>query len=111
MTAPPPDYRHQVGARLRAVRKRRDLSLKAVDEQSHGRWKAVVVGSYERGDRGITVEKLDELAAFYGVPVTAFLPGGREPQVQPEDILALGAALEAAQAAYAGMKAVVDAAP
>ena len=32
------------------------------------RWKAVVVGSYERGDRAVTVQKLAELADFYGVP-------------------------------------------
>jgi hypothetical protein len=110
MTAPA-DYRHQVGALLRVVRRHHGMSLKAVDDASQGRWKAVVVGSYERGDRGITVEKLAELAAFYRVPVTAFLPSGRGPKVQPEDILALGAALEAAVDAYAGMKAVVDAAP
>ena len=40
----------------------------------HGRWKAVVVGSYERGDRAVTVQRLAELAEFYGVPVYELLP-------------------------------------
>jgi transcriptional regulator with XRE-family HTH domain len=46
-----------------------------VEDKSGGRWKAVVVGSYERGDRAVTVARLAELADFYGVPVTALLPG------------------------------------
>ena len=41
-----------------------------------GRWKAVVVGSYERGDRAVTVQRLAELADFYGVPVSELLPDG-----------------------------------
>ena len=46
-----------------------------VEEKSQGRWKAVVVGSYERGDRAVTVQRLAELADFYGVPVQELLPG------------------------------------
>jgi transcriptional regulator with XRE-family HTH domain len=46
-----------------------------VEEKSHGRWKAVVVGSYERGDRSVTVQKLSELALFYGVPISELMPG------------------------------------
>jgi transcriptional regulator with XRE-family HTH domain len=37
----------------------------------------VVVGSYERGDRAVTVAKLAELAEFYGVPVAELLPDAR----------------------------------
>ena len=33
-------------------------------------------GSYERGDRAVTVQRLAELADFYGVPVAELLPGG-----------------------------------
>ena len=33
-------------------------------------------GSYERGDRAVTVQKLSELAQFYGVPVAELLPDG-----------------------------------
>lgn len=65
-----------LGGRLRAIRQQQALSLQAVEERSGGRWKAVVVGSYERGDRAITVSKLIELAEFYGVPVSQLLPDG-----------------------------------
>ncbi len=48
-----------------------------MEDKSHGRWKAVVVGSYERGDRAVTVQRLSELAVFYGVPVSELLPDPR----------------------------------
>lgn len=67
-------YQQELGARLRAVRTMQGLTLADVEEQSDGRWKAVVVGSYERGDRAVTVARLSELAAFYGVPVNHLLP-------------------------------------
>ena len=64
------DYSRALGARLRAIRNQQGLSLQGVEDKSHGRWKAVVVGSYERGDRAVTVQRLSELAVFYGVPVS-----------------------------------------
>ena len=70
------DYSRALGARLRAIRNQQGLSLQGVEDKSHGRWKAVVVGSYERGDRAVTVHKLAELADFYGVPVAELLPEG-----------------------------------
>lgn len=71
------DYARALGQRLRAVRTQQGLSLHGVEEKSRGRWKAVVVGSYERGDRAVTVAKLAELAEFYGVPVAELLPDAR----------------------------------
>ena len=71
------DYARALGARLRAIRTQQGLSLHGVEKKSKGRWKAVVVGSYERGDRAVTVQKLAELADFYGVPVGELLPEGR----------------------------------
>jgi transcriptional regulator with XRE-family HTH domain len=70
------DYSRALGSRLRAIRTQQGLSLHGVEEKSEGRWKAVVVGSYERGDRAVTVQRLAELADFYGVPVSALLPEG-----------------------------------
>jgi transcriptional regulator with XRE-family HTH domain len=67
-------YAHALGRQLRAVRSERRLSLAAVERESGGRWKAVVVGSYERGDRAVSVARLAELAGFYGVPVSELLP-------------------------------------
>ena len=70
------DYAKALGARLRAIRTQQGLSLQGVEAKSQGRWKAVVVGSYERGDRAVTVQRLSELADFYGVPVNELLPEG-----------------------------------
>jgi transcriptional regulator with XRE-family HTH domain len=63
-----------LGARLRAVRQQQHLSLHGVERKSGGRWKAVVVGSYERGDRAVSVQRLAELAEFYGVALAELLP-------------------------------------
>lgn len=67
-------YARALGARLRTVRRQRCLSLHGVERESDGKWKAVVVGSYERGDRAVSVRRLAELAAFYGVAVSDLLP-------------------------------------
>ena len=69
-------YAKALGARLRAIRQQQGLSLHGVEQKSEGRWKAVVVGSYERGDRAVTVARLAELADFSGVPVSELLPDG-----------------------------------
>ena len=71
------DYAQQLGNRLRSIRQQQGLSLHGVEEKSNGRWKAVVVGSYERGDRAVTVPKLADLAEFYGVPLAELLPSSR----------------------------------
>ena len=86
-----------IGARLRRVRHQQGLSLADVQAQSEGRWKAVVVGAYERGDRTITVARLAELSEFYDVPLADLLP---DPTAVPHpddgrvtlDLLALDAA-------------------
>lgn len=70
------EYEEEVGARLRAIRNQLGLTLRDVEENSDGRWKAVVVGSYERADRSVSLPKLHELADFYGVDVAELLPGG-----------------------------------
>lgn len=67
-------YQERLGARLRAIRGQQGLTLQDVEERSSGEWKAVVVGSYERGDRAVSVTKLARLADFYGVPVNDLLP-------------------------------------
>lgn len=69
-----------LGERLRAVRKAKKLSLPSVEKMSNGEFKAVVIGSYERGARAMTVEKLIALADFYQVPVQTFLQGSDNKQ-------------------------------
>src|SRR5215204_6430885 len=49
----PTEYARALGGRLRAIRTQQGLSLHGAEEKSDGRWKAVVVGSYERGDRAV----------------------------------------------------------
>lgn len=61
----------RVGQELKKIRKQRGLSLADVEALSGGRWKAVVVGSYERADRAITVGRLSSLMALYQAPISA----------------------------------------
>lgn len=68
------DYGQALGERLRNIRTQKGMSLQDVQVASQGRWKAAVVGAYERGDRNVTVSRLSELADFYGVPVSELLP-------------------------------------
>ena len=72
-------YAKALGARLRAIRMQQHLSLHGVERKSGGKWKAVVVGSYERGDRAVSVQRLADLADFYGVPVSDLLPPDDSP--------------------------------
>ena len=62
-----------IGKALRNIRKQRGFTLRDVERESSGRWKAVVVGSYERGDRALTLNKALGLAVFYGVPLDQLL--------------------------------------
>ena len=68
------EYPKALGERLRNIRLQKGMSLQDVQHASDGRWKAAVVGAYERGDRNVTVARLSELAEFYGVPVSEILP-------------------------------------
>ncbi len=77
------EYEEQVGARLRAIRNQLGLTLRDVEERSEGQWKAVVVGSYERADRAVSLPRLHQLAEFYGVDIAELLPGGM-PKVSDE---------------------------
>jgi transcriptional regulator with XRE-family HTH domain len=76
-------YARAVGSRLRAMRKQMRLSLQAVEAMSDQEFKASVLGAYERGERAISVPRLQRLAKLYDVPVDQLLanddamPGGR----------------------------------
>jgi len=69
------NYSIRVGQRLRAVRKQRNLSLHAVESRSDDEFRASVLGAYERGERAISVSRLQRLAALYEVTVDQLLPG------------------------------------
>jgi transcriptional regulator with XRE-family HTH domain len=72
-------YAKRVGERLRAIRKQKDLSLQDVEQASREEFKASVLGAYERGERAISVPRLQRLARFYNVPVDRLLPGDALP--------------------------------
>ena len=67
-------YAQRVGERLRAIRLQKGLSLHDVEDASSKEFKASVLGAYERGERSISVPRLQRLAIFYGVPVDQLLP-------------------------------------
>jgi transcriptional regulator with XRE-family HTH domain len=50
------------------------LSLQAVEAMSEQEFKASVLGAYERGERAISVPRLQRLAKLYDVPVDQLLP-------------------------------------
>ena len=62
-----------VAKNLRAIRKSRGWTLNDVERRSRGQWKAVVIGSYERTDRALSIAKAIELANFYNVPLANLL--------------------------------------
>ena len=68
------NYAERVGDRLRFVRKQKHLSLQAVEAMSTNEFKASVLGAYERGERTISVPRLQRLAQIYNVPVDQLLP-------------------------------------
>lgn len=69
-----PAYAKEVGLRLRDIRRQQGLSLQAVAEASEREFKASVLGAYERGERMISVLRLQRLSQLYGVPVDQLLP-------------------------------------
>jgi transcriptional regulator with XRE-family HTH domain len=67
-------YGQRLGRRLRAIRRQKGLSLQEVEAQSASEFKASALGAYERGERAVSVPRLQRLAAFYHVPVDQLLP-------------------------------------
>jgi transcriptional regulator with XRE-family HTH domain len=84
-------YIRQLGRRLREVRREQGLALEEVEERSREEFKASVMGAYERGERTISVPRLQRLARFYDVPVDRLLPRDGETvlEVQDGDVVTL----------------------
>jgi transcriptional regulator with XRE-family HTH domain len=81
-------YGRKVGERLRSIRRQKGLSLQEAEEASHHEFKASVLGAYERGERAISVPRLQRLARFYNVPVDQLLPRDREGEADVVDLTA-----------------------
>ena len=67
-----------VGERLRQIRQQKKLSLSEVESATQQEFKASVMGAYERGERMISVPRLERLANFYGVTVDQLLPRDKQ---------------------------------
>jgi transcriptional regulator with XRE-family HTH domain len=67
-------YTRMVGERLRGIRRQKRMSLNEVETTSENEFKASVLGAYERGERAISVPRLERLAKFYGVSIDQLLP-------------------------------------
>lgn len=67
-------YNERVGERLRRIRLQKGMSLHDAEVASNREFKASVLGAYERGERSISVPRLQRLAHFYDVPVDHLLP-------------------------------------
>jgi transcriptional regulator with XRE-family HTH domain len=77
--AVPTAYGRVVGERLRLIRRQKRMSLQEVEASSGQEFKASVLGAYERGERAISVPRLQRLARFYNVPVDQLLPSDDGP--------------------------------
>jgi transcriptional regulator with XRE-family HTH domain len=89
----PTNYARRVGERLRLIRKQKGLSLQEVEASSTQEFKASVLGAYERGERAISVPRLQRLAKFYAVPVDQLLPQDTEgfPALRDDEVIDLTA--------------------
>jgi transcriptional regulator with XRE-family HTH domain len=70
LTQPTPQ---SVANRLRSIRKSRGWTLHDVEGKSGGSIKAVVMGSYERGTRAISLARAIELANLFAIPIADLL--------------------------------------
>lgn len=68
-----------VSSRVRAIRITKGLTLHDVEVASNRRIRAVVLGSYERGDRTLSVRMAIVIAQFYGVPLSYLLEEPEKP--------------------------------
>lgn len=62
----------KVALKLKELRRSRNMTLQDFENFSRGEIKAVVIGSYERGTRSISLAKIVQLADIYQVPVDYF---------------------------------------
>jgi transcriptional regulator with XRE-family HTH domain len=83
----------EISAKLRALRRARGWSLSDVEKVSRGRLKAVVLGSYERGSRSLSVRRAFEIAELYEVPISQLFSDkkGSSPEVLGRKMLDLRA--------------------
>jgi transcriptional regulator with XRE-family HTH domain len=84
-----------VGARMRALRREKGWSLREFEERSRGQIKAITLGSYERGDRSLSVETMSLIADVLSIHPAELLTNKCRPITTDAprhiyDLLALG---------------------
>lgn len=67
-----------IAERIRSLRRERGWSLADVEVLSKGQIKAVVLGSYERCDRAMSLSRTIELATLFNVPLAQLLCGSEK---------------------------------
>ena len=76
-----------ISARIRAQRKARSLTLQDIERLSNGRIKAVVMGSYERGSRAISLARTIEIANLFTIPLSELIEESKNPERGSDDQL------------------------
>ena len=76
-----------ISARIRAQRKARSLTLQDIERLSNGRIKAVVMGSYERGSRAISLARTIEIANLFAIPISELIEESKNPERGSDDQL------------------------
>ncbi|HEY5397599.1 MAG TPA: helix-turn-helix transcriptional regulator [Trebonia sp.] len=62
-----------LGKRLRKVREEQRMSLMDVEEDSGGTIGSCSLGMYERAERAISVDRLNDICRFYEIPLSDVL--------------------------------------
>ncbi|MTA31503.1 MAG: hypothetical protein F2526_00125 [Actinobacteria bacterium] len=62
-----------VARRIRTLRKERGWTLHEVETRTAGSIKAVVMGSYERGTRALSLARTIEIAELFAIPIANLL--------------------------------------
>jgi CheY-like chemotaxis protein len=75
------EFNREIGKRLRRARKARGMSLIAVEEASAGEFKQSALGSYERGERSLSIHRLHRLAGIYTMTAADVLATDASPPV------------------------------
>ena len=76
-----------ISARIRMQRKARSLTLQDIERLSNGRIKAVVMGSYERGSRAISLARTIEIANLFAIPISELIEEPKNPERGSDDQL------------------------
>lgn len=74
----------EIAIRLRMLRSAARLTLADVERLSNGSIGSVVLGSYERGARALSLKKIIQLATFFEVPVEELISGRKMSQREQE---------------------------